>query len=79
MFNNSYTGSGSNFKTEFDKKRNKIRNFVIAIFVIVIGIIILQFGAIYYGFTKVEENGGFQKTATDILRTIKQIDKDSDK
>lgn len=66
------------FNKEFGKTRKKVR----IIFAVVASVITLMFiGYIAVGFwtyNTVVDNGGVQKTATDIVRTIKQIDKDSD-
>lgn len=67
-----------NFEERFNKRRKLIKRFIIGISIFVILGIFVQIGAVYYGYTKIEENGGFQKTATDILRVVKQIDKDSE-
>lgn len=69
----------NNFEKQFEERRKLFKRIFITMFLLVIVATFAQLGFIYYGYTKVEENGGFQKTATDILRVVKQIDKDSDK
>lgn len=69
----------NDFDIKFEKRRKLIRNFTIGIAVVVFLGIGVQIWSVYYAFNKVEENGGVQKTLTDILRVVKQIDKDSDK
>lgn len=67
-----------NFNDEFNKTRNKVKwGFRIIIgfmFLTILGYI----GIGLWTVNSVTENGGVQKTITDIVRTIKQIDKDSD-
>ena len=68
----------NNFKDEFNKTKNKIKWG----FRIIIGFMILTIlgyiGIGMWTINSVNTNGGVQKTITDIVRTIKQIDKDSD-
>lgn len=68
----------NNFNDEFNKTKNKIKwGFRIILGIMVVTIV----GYISIGMwsvNSINENGGVQKTITDIVRTIKQIDKDSD-
>lgn len=52
--------------------------FFITSFTLIILGIIVQIAFVYWGYNAIQNNGGVQKTLTDIVRTVKQIDKDSD-
>lgn len=66
------------FHKKFEERRRWIKRIFISILVLTLLAVAAQIGFMYYGYTKIEENGGVQKTLTDILRTVKQIDKDSE-
>lgn len=66
------------FHKRFEERKRWIKRIFISILVLTLLAVFAQIGFIYYGYTKIEENGGVQKTLTDILRTVKQIDKESD-
>lgn len=70
--------SSNDFDKKFEARRKKIKMFFIASFTMIILGIIVQIAFVYWGYSTIQNNGGVQKTLTDIVRTVKQIDKDSD-
>lgn len=70
--------SSNDFDKKFEARRKKIKMFFITSFTMIILGIIVQMAFVYWGYSTIQNNGGVQKTLTDIVRTIKQIDKDSD-
>ena len=68
----------NDFDKKFEARRKKIKMFFITSFTLIILGIIVQIAFAYWGYNAIQNNGGVQKTLTDIVRTVKQIDKDSD-
>jgi ABC-type transporter Mla maintaining outer membrane lipid asymmetry permease subunit MlaE len=68
----------NDFDKKFEARRKKIKMFFITSFTLIILGIIVQIAFVYWGYNTIQNNGGVQKTLTDIVRTVKQIDKDSD-
>lgn len=66
------------FEERFNKKRKLIKNVMITIATLTFLAVGAQLYFVYWGIKQVDENGGLQKTLTDIVRVVKQIDKDSD-
>lgn len=66
------------FHKKFEERRRWIKRIFISILVLTLLAVFAQISFIYYGYTKIEENGGIQKTLVDLVRTAKQIDKESD-
>lgn len=38
----------------------------------------VQLGMLYFGYTKIEENGGFRATIVDLLREVNKIQKEAE-
>lgn len=68
----------NDFDKKFEARRKKIKMFFITSFTLIFLGIIVQIAFVYWGYNTIQNNGGVQKTLTDIVRTVKQIDKDSD-
>ena len=68
----------NDFDKKFEARRKKIKMIFITSFTLIILGIIVQIAFVYWGYNTIQNNGGVQKTLTDIVRTVKQIDKDSD-
>ena len=68
----------NDFDKKFEARRKKIKMFFITSFTLIFLGIIVQIAFVYWGYSTIQNNGGVQKTLTDIVRTVKQIDKDSD-
>lgn len=68
----------NDFDKKFEARRKKIKMVFITSFTLIFLGIIVQIAFVYWGYSTIQNNGGVQKTLTDIVRTVKQIDKDSD-
>ena len=68
----------NDFDKKFEARRKKIKMVFITSFTLIFLGIIVQIAFVYWGYNTIQNNGGVQKTLTDIVRTVKQIDKDSD-
>lgn len=68
----------NDFDKKFEARRKKIKMFFITSFTLIFLGIIVQIAFVYWGYNTIQNNGGVQKTLTDIVRTVKQIDRDSD-
>ena len=70
--------SSNDFDKKIEARRKKIKMFFITSFTLIFLGIIVQIAFVYWGYSTIQNNGGVQKTLTDIVRTVKQIDRDSD-
>lgn len=66
------------FDKDFERKRKIFKRFFIGIVVVTILITGVQLGILYFGYTKIEENGGFRATIVDLLREVNKIQKEAE-
>lgn len=68
----------NDFDKEFERKRKRIKRFFIGIAVVTVLIAGAQLGMLYFGYTKIEENGGIRATLVDLLREANKIQKEAE-
>lgn len=66
------------FDKDFERKRKIFKRFFIGIAVVTILITGVQLGILYFGYTKIEENGGVRATLVDLLREVNKIQKEAE-
>lgn len=66
------------FNKSFEARRKQIRFYFKLIASIVLVIIMLYLGAIYYGYTVIQDNGGIRATAVSILKEVNSIQKEAE-
>ncbi len=70
--------STNNFNAEFNNTKNKVKIIFRIVLISIVLIFLGYMGLGIWTYNTINDNGGVQKTITDIVRTVKQIDKDSD-
>ena len=68
----------NDFNKEFERKRKRIKRFFIGIAIATVLVAGLQLGMLYFGYTKIEENGGFRATIVDLIREANKIQKEAE-
>ena len=68
----------NDFNKEFERKRKRIKRFVIGIAIVTVLLAGAQLGMLYFGYTKIEENGGLRATIVDLLREANKIQKEAE-
>lgn len=66
------------FNKSFEARRKQIRFYFKLIASIVLVIIMLYLGAIYYGYTVIQDNGGIRATVVSILKEVNSIQKEAE-
>lgn len=66
------------FNKSFEARRKQIRFYFKLIASIVLVIVMLYLGAIYYGYTVIQDNGGIRATAVSILKEVNSIQKEAE-
>lgn len=66
------------FNKSFEVRRKQIRFYFKLIASIVLVIVMLYLGAIYYGYTVIQDNGGIRATAVNILKEVNSIQKEAE-
>lgn len=66
------------FNKSFEARRKQIRFYFKLIVSIVLVIVMLYLGAIYYGYTVIQDNGGIRATAVNILKEVNSIQKEAE-
>lgn len=66
------------FNKSFEARRKQIRFYFKLIASIVLVIVMLYIGAIYYGYTVIQDNGGIRATAVNILKEVNSIQKEAE-
>ena len=68
----------NDFDKDFERKRKIFKRFFIGIAVVTILIAGVQLGMLYFGYTKIEGNGGFRATIVDLIREANKIQKEAE-
>lgn len=68
----------NDFNKEFERKRKRIKRFVIGIAIVTVLLAGAQLGMLYFGYTKIEENGGIRATLVDLIREANKIQKEAE-
>ena len=68
----------NDFNKELERKRKRIKRFVIGIAIVTVLLAGTQLGMLYFGYTKIEENGGLRATIVDLLREANKIQKEAE-
>lgn len=69
----------NDFDKEFERKNGKrTKRFFIGIVVVIVLITGAQLGMLYFGYNKIEENGGIRATLVDLLREANKIQKEAE-
>lgn len=68
----------NDFDKDFERKRKIFKRFFIGIVVVIVLITGAQLGMLYFGYNKIEENGGIRATLVDLLREANKIQKEAE-
>ncbi len=66
------------FNQSFEARRKQIRFYFKLIASIIALIVVLYIGAIYYGYSVIQDNGGIRATAVNILKEVNSIQKEAE-
>lgn len=67
-----------NFEEERQRTRKKIMKIFWIIVTVMVVMVVGHIAAGYWIYNQVQDNGGVKETLVDVVKTIKQIDKESD-